>query len=109
MIVCDGQVKRGFRESMFNPELNICGVATKFHKEHQTMIEIVYVNKLIKKTDRKLGKDLVKKLKTLEYKKETKKTEKPLFHRTSTSLSSRGSMRAPSVHEKKSVVSTTSS
>lgn len=34
MIVCDGQVKRGFRESMFNPELKLCGVATAHHKEH---------------------------------------------------------------------------
>lgn len=34
---------------MFNGELKLCGIATKYHSEHQTMVEIVYVNKLEEK------------------------------------------------------------
>lgn len=31
LIVCDGQPKRGFRESMFSDELKLCGIATGRH------------------------------------------------------------------------------
>lgn len=31
LIVCDGQIKRGFRNSMFSDELKVCGVATGRH------------------------------------------------------------------------------
>lgn len=48
LIVCDGQPKRGFRGSVFSDELKIVGVATGKHASHGNMVQIEYVNKLLK-------------------------------------------------------------
>mmetsp|Transcript_33648 Transcript_33648/g.51915 ORF Transcript_33648/g.51915 Transcript_33648/m.51915 type:complete len:177 (-) Transcript_33648:1143-1673(-) len=47
LIVCDGQPKRGFRQSMFSDELKMCGVGTALHISHDNMVQIEYVNKLL--------------------------------------------------------------
>ena len=48
LIVCDGQPKRGFRASLFNPDLHLCGVATGPHATHYSIVQIDYVNKFLK-------------------------------------------------------------
>ena len=48
LIVCDGQPTRGFRKSLFNDQLNLCGIATGKHATHDNIIQIEYVNALLK-------------------------------------------------------------
>jgi len=47
LIVCDGQPRRGFRASMFSPDLKMCGVATAPHKDHTTVIQMIYVDRFL--------------------------------------------------------------
>ena len=49
LIVCDGQANRGFRQSVFSDEFRACGIATGIHAAHDNMIQIEYVNKLLKR------------------------------------------------------------
>ena len=54
LIVCDGQLKRGFRASLFSDDLKLCGIATGVHSSsHGNMIQISYVNKLLKEGEMK--------------------------------------------------------
>ena len=47
LIVCDGQPSRGFRKTLFNKELLLCGIAAGPHKELDNIIQIEYVNALL--------------------------------------------------------------
>lgn len=38
LIVCDGQPTRGFRKSLFNPHLHLCGIYSGAHKTHENMV-----------------------------------------------------------------------
>lgn len=48
LIVCDGQPTRGFRKSLFNEDLKLCGIATGPHATHDNMIQFEYVKNLLK-------------------------------------------------------------
>lgn len=48
LIVCDGQPTRGFRKSLFNEDLKLCGIATGPHAAHDNMIQFEYVKNLLK-------------------------------------------------------------
>jgi hypothetical protein len=48
LLVCDGQPKRGFRDSIFHVDFKQCGVATGPHSKMETSINLQYVSKLLK-------------------------------------------------------------
>ena len=48
LIVCDGQPQRGFRQAVFNSEFHLCGICCYFHSSHENIVQVLYVNKLLK-------------------------------------------------------------
>ena len=47
LIVCDGQPTRGFRKTLYNDQLNFCGVSTGLHQSHDNLIQLEYVKGLL--------------------------------------------------------------
>lgn len=72
LIVCDGQPLRGFRSAVFNPEFSLCGICCYYHSTHENIVQVLYVNKLLKKgemptltlegTGRKVDAEMLRKM-----------------------------------------------
>ena len=72
LIVCDGQPQRGFRQAVFNAEFSLCGICCYYHSTHENIVQVLYVNKLLKKgemptltlegTNRKVDADVLRKM-----------------------------------------------
>ena len=48
LLVCDGQPTRGFRKTLFNDQLLLCGVSCGPHAAHGNMIQFEYVKGLLR-------------------------------------------------------------
>jgi hypothetical protein len=48
LLVCDGQPTRGFRKQLFSVDMKMCGIATGTHSANDNVIQIEYVNDLLK-------------------------------------------------------------
>ena len=72
LIVCDGQPQRGFRQAVFNSDFSLCGICCYYHSTHENIVQVLYVNKLLKKgemptltlegTNKKIDAEMLKKL-----------------------------------------------
>ena len=49
LIVCDGLPQRGYRQAIFSEDFKFCGIFASDHSTHVNMIQVLYVNKLLKK------------------------------------------------------------
>jgi len=48
LLVCDGQPTRGFRKTLFNDQLLLCGISCGVHTAHGNIIQLEYVKGLLR-------------------------------------------------------------